>query len=167
LEKAKGQLMEEGIDFAKDIPVGIMIEIPSVAIIVESIVREVDFFSIGTNDLIQYTLASDRMNRYVSHLYDPFHPAVLLLIKHVIDISHKYGKWVGMCGEMAGNLEATELLLGLGLDEFSMSASNIPRFKKHVASLNYEKAATLAQEAVKQHTAGQIRKLIMERGNTF
>jgi phosphotransferase system enzyme I (PtsI) len=163
LEKAKSQLSEEGVDFMENTPVGIMIEIPSAAIIVESLVHEVDFFSIGTNDLIQYTLAADRMNKYVANLYEPFHPAILFLIKHVIDIAHKYGKWVGMCGEMAGNLKATELLLGLGLDEFSMSASSIPRFKKHIASLNYEKAVALAQEAVKQHTAEQVRELITER----
>src|SRR5699024_11071216 len=121
----KNKLKDEGFQVKDDIEVGIMIEIPSAAIIADQFAKEVDFFSIGTNDLIQYTMAADRMNEAVSYLYQPYHPALLRLIKTVIDASHKEGKWTGMCGEMAGDEKAVPLLLGLGLDEFSMSASSV------------------------------------------
>lgn len=129
LEMLKGQLREEGKAFDETIEVGIMVETPAAAIIAHHLAKEVDFFSIGTNDLTQYTLAVDRGNELISHLYNPMSPAVLNLIKQVIDASHAEGKWTGMCGELAGDERATLLLLGMGLDEFSMSAISIPRIK--------------------------------------
>jgi len=129
LEKAKNELAMEGIAFNDAIEVGIMIEIPSAAITADIFAKEVDFFSIGTNDLCQYTLAVDRMNQKISHLYDPFNPAVLRLIHNVIEQAERNGIHAGMCGEMAGDPLATVLLLGMGLKEFSMSAASIPAIK--------------------------------------
>ncbi|MFH5500762.1 phosphoenolpyruvate--protein phosphotransferase, partial [Listeria monocytogenes] len=122
-EKAK--LKAAGTEVSDSIELGIMIEIPAAAVLADQFAKEVDFFSIGTNDLIQYTMAADRMNERVSYLYQPYNPSILRLVKMVIDASHKEGKWTGMCGEMAGDQTAVPLLLGLGLDEFSMSASSI------------------------------------------
>src|SRR5699024_7876322 len=122
LLEEKENLQKEEIDVADNIEVGIMVEIPSTAILANQFAKEVDFFSIGTNDLIQYTMAADRMNEHVSYLYQPYHPAILNLVQQVIEAAHAEGKWVGMCGEMAGDSLAIPLLLGLGLDEFSMSA---------------------------------------------
>jgi phosphotransferase system enzyme I (PtsI) len=133
IETCKMELSEAGIPFKSDTPVGIMIEIPSAAIVADLLAKEVDFFSIGTNDLIQYTLAVDRMNSNISHLYDPMNPAVLRLIKMSIDAAHNAGIWCGMCGEMAGDLRATKLLFDMGLDEFSMSGSNILDVKEAIA----------------------------------
>ncbi len=133
IESCKMELTEAGIPFKSDTPIGIMIEIPSAAIVADLLAKEVDFFSIGTNDLIQYTLAVDRMNSNISHLYDPMNPAVLRLIKMSIDAAHDAGIWCGMCGEMAGDLRATKLLFDMGLDEFSMSGSNILDVKEAIA----------------------------------
>lgn len=130
------KLSAEGIPFNEKIEVGIMVEIPSTAIMADVFAKEVDFFSIGTNDLIQYTMAADRMNETVSHLYQPFNPAILRLVKMVIDAAHKEGKWAGMCGEMAGEELAVPILLGLGLDEFSMSASSILKTRSLISSLS-------------------------------
>lgn len=130
LNQCKEELKNEGKDFNKALETGIMVEIPSAAIMADELAKHVDFFSIGTNDLIQYTLAADRMNEKISYLYDPMHPAVLRLIKMTIDAAHKEGKWCGMCGEMAGEETAIETLLEYGLDEFSMSASSILRAKQ-------------------------------------
>ena len=124
-EEVKAELVAEGVAVADGIQVGIMIEIPAAAVLAHQFAKEVDFFSIGTNDLIQYTMAADRMNEQVSYLYQPYNPSILTLIKHVIDASHAEGKWTGMCGEMAGDQTAVPLLLGMGLDEFSMSATSI------------------------------------------
>jgi phosphoenolpyruvate-protein phosphotransferase (PTS system enzyme I) len=121
----KSKLLDEGIPVAKDIEVGMMVEIPSAVLLAEQFAKEVDFFSIGTNDLIQYTMAADRMNERVTYLYQPFNPSILKMIKLVIDAAHKEGKWVGMCGEMASHKFAVPLLIGLGLDEFSMGAPSI------------------------------------------
>jgi phosphoenolpyruvate-protein phosphotransferase (PTS system enzyme I) len=129
------ELTAEGISFSDHIEWGIMVEIPAAAVCAEQIAPHVDFFSIGTNDLIQYTIAVDRMNEKVSYLYDPMHPAVLSLIKMTIDAAHKYGKWVGMCGEMAGDEKAIPILLEYGLDEFSMNASSILPAKKLIMNL--------------------------------
>ncbi|QBP41069.1 phosphoenolpyruvate--protein phosphotransferase [Paenisporosarcina antarctica] len=133
-EKAK--LKEEHIEVSNTIEVGIMVEIPSTAVMADIFAKEVDFFSIGTNDLIQYTMAADRMNERVSYLYQPFNPAILRLVKNVIDASHKEGKWTGMCGEMAGDEIAIPILLGLGLDEFSMSASSILKARSQIKKLS-------------------------------
>ena len=133
-EKAK--LEEENIEVSNTIEVGIMVEIPSTAVMADVFAKEVDFFSIGTNDLIQYTMAADRMNERVSYLYQPFNPAILRLVKNVIDASHKEGKWTGMCGEMAGDEIAIPILLGLGLDEFSMSASSILKARSQIRKLS-------------------------------
>lgn len=160
LEQAKQELREEGMPFDENIEVGIMIEVPSAAVIADILIKEVDFFSIGTNDLIQYTLAIDRMNENISGLYEPLHPAVLRLVKNVIDASHMAGKWTGMCGEMAGDVEATAILIGLGLDEFSMSSQSIPRIKKLVRSLSYEKAQDIAKQALLMDNQVEIRDLV-------
>ena len=133
-EKAK--LENEQIEVSNTIEVGIMVEIPSTAVMADIFAKEVDFFSIGTNDLIQYTMAADRMNESVSYLYQPFSPAILRLVKNVIDASHKEGKWTGMCGEMAGDELAIPILLGLGLDEFSMSASSILKARTQISNLS-------------------------------
>ena len=125
LNEEKDKLISEGVTVSDSIEVGIMVEIPSTAVAAPQFAKEVDFFSIGTNDLIQYTFAADRMNQQVSYLYQPYHPAILRLVEMVIKAAHKEGKWVGMCGEMAGDEIAIPLLLGLGLDEFSMSATSI------------------------------------------
>lgn len=157
LAEAKDELAREKIPFNPRIEVGIMVEIPAAAITADILAQEVDFFSIGTNDLIQYTIAVDRMNERISHLYDPLHPAVLRLIKQVIDASHRAGKWTGMCGEMAGDVEAAPILLGMGLDEFSMSASSIPRVKRAIRSFTYQEACEMAREVLNLHSPSEIR----------
>lgn len=162
LHEAKEELKAEGIPFDEDLEVGIMVEIPSAAVIADILAKEVDFFSIGTNDLIQYTLAVDRMNEHISHLYEPLHPAVLRLIKNVIDASHKAGKWTGMCGEMAGDTWATAILLGMGLDEFSMSAGSIPQVKNIIRSLSFEKAKQIAEKALSMDDPEDIRNMVKE-----
>ena len=130
------ELAAKGIQYSDHIEWGIMVEIPSAAVCAEIIAPHVDFFSIGTNDLIQYTLAVDRMSEKVSYIYDPMHPAVLSLIKMTIDAAHKHGKWVGMCGEMAGDETAIPILVEYGLDEFSMNASSILPAKKLIMECN-------------------------------
>ena len=156
----KEQLTSEGKAFDKNIEIGVMIETPAAAVIARHLAKEVDFFSIGTNDLTQYTLAVDRGNELISHLYNPFSPSVLTLIKNVIDASHKEGKWTGMCGELAGDERATILLLGMGLDEFSMSAVSIPKIKKLIRNTNYEEAKKFAETALEKATAKEITDLI-------
>ncbi|TKI03212.1 phosphoenolpyruvate-protein phosphotransferase PtsI [Martelella alba] len=160
LELLKTQLREEGKAFDESIEVGVMVETPAAATIARHLAKEVDFFSIGTNDLTQYTLAVDRGNELISHLYNPMAPAVLTLIKQVIDASHAEGKWTGMCGELAGDERATLLLLGMGLDEFSMSAISIPRIKKVIRNTNYGDAKALAEEALAQPTAEELMNLV-------
>lgn len=135
IEECKGELNFSGKEYSQNIEIGIMVEIPSSALIAEEIASHVDFFSIGTNDLTQYTLAVDRMNENISYLYNPMHPAVLKLIKMTIDAAHKFGKWCGMCGELAGDPAAIEILLDYGLDEFSMSASSILKAKKKILEI--------------------------------
>ncbi|MFK8259974.1 phosphoenolpyruvate-protein phosphotransferase PtsI [Erwinia sp. AnSW2-5] len=160
LETLKAQLREEGKAFDESIEVGIMVETPASAVIAHHLAKEVDFFSIGTNDLTQYTLAVDRGNDLISHLYNPMSPSVLTLIKQVIDASHAEGKWTGMCGELAGDERATLLLLGMGLDEFSMSAISIPRIKKIIRNTNFEDAKALAEQALTQPTADELMNLV-------
>lgn len=160
LEMLKAQLREENKAFDEKIEVGVMVETPAAATIAHHLAKEVDFFSIGTNDLTQYTLAVDRGNELISHLYNPMSPSVLLLIKQVIDASHAEGKWTGMCGELAGDERATLLLLGMGLDEFSMSAISIPRIKKIIRNANFEDVKALADEALQQPTAADLMNLV-------
>lgn len=160
LERVKQQLRDEGIAFDPQTPIGVMIEIPSAAIAADLIAPEVDFFSIGTNDLIQYSLACDRGNERVAHLYDPLNPAVLRLIQGVIDAAHSAGKWVGMCGEMAGDPEAIPLLLGLGLDEFSMNAPQIPMAKDLIRTLTTVQAREIAVTALARASAEDIREYL-------
>ena len=152
LEEERAKLIAEGVEVAEGIQVGIMIEIPAAAVLADQFAKEVDFFSIGTNDLIQYTMAADRMNERVSYLYQPYNPSILRLIKHVIDSAHAEGKWAGMCGEMAGDQTAVPLLVGLGLDEFSMSATSILKTRSLMKRLDTTKMQELAQRAVSECT---------------
>lgn len=138
IEKAKQVLREEGVVFSEAYQLGIMIEIPAAAMMADLLAKEVDFFSIGTNDLIQYTIAVDRMNQDIAALYEPFHPAVLRLIHHVIESGKKEGIWVGMCGETAGNPELIGLYLAMGLEEFSMNPSKVLRARKLIGQLSYK-----------------------------
>jgi len=156
LEEAKSLLIQENIYFNKSIEVGIMIEIPSAAITADILAGEVSFFSIGTNDLCQYTLAVDRMNEKISHLYDPFNPGVLRLIKNVIDQGLKHNIHVGMCGEMASDPLATQLLMGMGLQEFSMSAASIPAIKKIIRSTRMEKAKEICSHVMQMDSSAPI-----------
>jgi phosphotransferase system enzyme I (PtsI) len=156
LEETKKQLTDENIAFDPNVEIGVMIEIPSACLIADELAKEVDFFSIGTNDLVQYTLAVDRMNEQITDLYDHFHPAVLRLIKMVIDASHRNNIWTGMCGEMAGDLQATEILLGLGLDEFSVSPTLIPRVKHQLSQLSTEEAKKVAEKVLQLGTPAEV-----------
>jgi phosphoenolpyruvate-protein phosphotransferase (PTS system enzyme I) len=152
LDEEKANLLADGVEVADDIQVGIMIEIPAAAVLAHQFAKEVDFFSIGTNDLIQYTMAADRMNQQVSYLYQPYNPSILTLIKHVIDSSHAEGKWTGMCGEMAGDQTAVPLLVGLGLDEFSMSASSVLKTRSLMKRLDSKEMEALADKAINECT---------------
>lgn len=149
-EDEKQKLVNEGVEVSNDIQVGIMIEIPAAAVLADKFAKEVDFFSVGTNDLIQYTMAADRMNERVSYLYQPYNPSILRLIKNVIDAAHAEGKWAGMCGEMAGDQTAVPLLVGMGLDEFSMSATSILKTRSLMKRLDTAKMAELADRALKE-----------------
>lgn len=162
IEELKVELRNEGKVFDENIQIGVMVETPSAAVNAKFLAKEVDFFSIGTNDLTQYTLAVDRGNELISHLYNPMSPSVLSLIKQVIDASHAEGKWTGMCGELAGDEHATVLLLGMGLDEFSMSAISVPRIKKLIRNVNYQDAKLLAEKALQQPTAAEIERLVID-----
>ncbi|HEM7711211.1 TPA: phosphoenolpyruvate--protein phosphotransferase [Enterococcus faecium] len=149
-EEEKQKLISEGKEVSDTIQVGIMIEIPAAAVLADKFAKEVDFFSVGTNDLIQYTMAADRMNERVSCLYQPYNPSILRLIKNVIDAAHAEGKWAGMCGEMAGDQTAVPLLVGMGLDEFSMSATSILKTRSLMKRLDTAKMAELADRALKE-----------------
>ena len=137
-----------------------MVEIPSTAVLADVFAKEVDFFSIGTNDLIQYTFAADRMNEQVSYLYQPYNPAILRLVKNVIDAAHNEGKWVGMCGEMAGDEIAIPILIGLGLDEFSMSATSILPARSQILKLNKEELKEAAKQVLAMDTAEEVKTYI-------
>ncbi|WP_102262015.1 phosphoenolpyruvate--protein phosphotransferase [Mesobacillus jeotgali] len=157
LEEEKAKLIQEGVKVAeKHIELGIMVEIPSTAVLADQFAKEVDFFSIGTNDLIQYTMAADRMNQQVSYLYQPYNPSILRLVKMVIDAAHKEGKWAGMCGEMAGDETAIPILLGLGLDEFSMSASSILKARSLIRNLNKADMEKLASSVLNMSTTEEV-----------
>ena len=158
----KEKLVVEGVAVSNDIELGIMVEIPSTAVIADIFAKEVDFFSIGTNDLIQYTMAADRMSEKVSYLYQPYNPAILRLVKNVIEASHKEGKWTGMCGEMAGDSLAIPLLLGMGLDEFSMSATSILQARSQIKNLTLDEMKELVEKAVMCATTEEVLALIEE-----
>ena len=163
-EEVKEALDKENIAYSKDVEVGMMIEVPSAAVISDVLAKHVDFFSIGTNDLIQYTCAVDRMNQKISYLYNQFNPAVLRLIKMVIENAHKEGKWVGMCGEAAGDQMMIPILLGFGLDEFSMSPISILPARKLITSVNEADMKKFADEVLAMGTAEEIKAHV---ANTF
>ncbi|WP_186580944.1 phosphoenolpyruvate--protein phosphotransferase [Aquibacillus kalidii] len=165
LLEEKANLTNEGVKVSDDIEVGIMVEIPSTAVIARQFAKEVDFFSIGTNDLIQYTMAADRMNERVSYLYQPYHPAILNLVNNVIEAAHAEGKWAGMCGEMAGDSIAIPILLGLGLDEFSMSATSILPARTQIRDLSKEELASFKDQLLSMDTADEVEAFIREKTN--
>lgn len=160
LNEEKEKLIKEGVEVAEDIELGIMVEIPATAALADVFAKEVDFFSIGTNDLIQYTMAADRMSERVSYLYQPYNPSILRLVKQVIDASHQEGKWTGMCGEMAGDATAIPVLLGLGLDEFSMSAISVLKARRQIKGLSQNEMRELANRALNCVSADEVEDLV-------
>ncbi|MCY1569525.1 phosphoenolpyruvate--protein phosphotransferase [Staphylococcus pettenkoferi] len=160
LNEEKEKLIKEGVEVAEDIELGIMVEIPATAALADVFAKEVDFFSIGTNDLIQYTMAADRMSERVSYLYQPYNPSILRLVKQVIDASHQEGKWTGMCGEMAGDANAIPVLLGLGLDEFSMSATSVLKARRQIKGLSQNEMRELANRALDCVSADEVEDLV-------
>lgn len=162
LLEVKAELIAEGIPVSEDIQIGMMVEIPSAAILADQFAKEVDFFSIGSNDLIQYSMAADRMSEKVAYLYQPYNPSILRLIKMVIDAAHKEGKWAGMCGEMGGDPVAIPLLLGLGLDEFSMSASSILAARKQIGNLSMAEMKVMAEIALNMGTVEEVIELVKQ-----
>ncbi|MBH0230955.1 phosphoenolpyruvate--protein phosphotransferase [Halobacillus yeomjeoni] len=163
LDEEKENLVKEGHQVSDDIEVGMMVEIPATAVIARQFAKEVDFFSIGTNDLIQYTMAADRMNERVSYLYQPYNPAILNLINNVIEAAHAEGKWAGMCGEMAGDEIAIPILLGLGLDEFSMSATSILPARTQIRDLSKKEMASYKEEILSMGTAEEVVEFVKEK----
>lgn len=159
-DEERAKLIAEGVKVGDDVEVGCMIEIPAAAVLADQLSKYADFFSIGTNDLIQYSMAADRMSEPVSYLYQPMNPSILRLVKMTIDGAHKNGKWCGMCGEMAGDELAAPVLLGLGLDEFSMSATSILKARKIINNISYEEMQKLASEAVECDTAEEVTALV-------
>jgi phosphotransferase system enzyme I (PtsI) len=156
LEECRQELRKEGHAFDEQMEVGAMIEVPSAAVIADLLAKEVDFFSIGTNDLIQYTIAVDRVNERISYLYEPTHPAIIRLIKMIVDAAHAHNLWVGVCGEMAGDILLTPLLIGLGVDELSTGAALVPRIKRVVQSLDVGMCLKLVEEVTELDSADQI-----------
>lgn len=167
VEDAKAQLEADKLEFARDVPVGIMVETPAAAMMVDVLAEAADFFSLGTNDLTQYTLAVDRGNATVAKLFQPLHPSVLRLIKQTIDLAHAKGKWVGMCGELAGMQNAIPILLGLGLDEFSMNPRAVPAAKALIWRLSDERARELAEHALRLGTAADIEAFMEQELQEF
>lgn len=159
VKRCMDELSAQNIPFDPDIQIGVMIEVPSAAIMAHEIAREVDFFSIGTNDLVQYTVAVDRVNPYVAHLYKPTHPAVMRLIDTTVRAAKDHGIWTGVCGEMASDLNITPLLVGLGIDELSVGAHKLPSVKKAIRSLSLSSCTEMAQEALKARTTVEIAEL--------
>jgi phosphotransferase system enzyme I (PtsI) len=164
VDECKSELASAGIPFNTEMQIGAMIEIPSAAICAESLADDVDFFSIGTNDLIQYAIAVDRVNERIAHLYEPSHPAVLRLIKMVAEAAQKHNIWFGICGEMAGEIELTPLLLGLGVDELSVSPVLVPRVKSAIRSLSREECEKLLEEVLSLDTPAAILERSLQLG---
>jgi phosphoenolpyruvate-protein phosphotransferase (PTS system enzyme I) len=156
LESCRSELRAEGVPFNENLEVGIMVEVPSAVLVADALAKEVDFFSIGTNDLIQYTIAVDRVNERIAHLYEPTHPAILRLMEMTVAAAHANGIWVGVCGEMAGEITLTPLLIGLGVDELSASPGLVPRVKKAVQTLDSQKCAALLAEVRDSSSATEI-----------
>ena len=165
LKEAQEELRREGVPFDEHVEVGAMIEIPSAALTCDLLAKEVHFFSIGTNDLIQYALAVDRSNEKIAYLYEPAHPAVLRLVKHIIDTAHQHHLWVGMCGEMAGDPRLALILLGLGLDGFSTSPVNIPEIKRAIRSVKMSEAQKIAEEALSLSTGTEVETFVEKMFN--
>lgn len=163
LEQAKAELREEGLPFNEELPVGIMIEVPAAAMIADQLAKEVDFFSIGTNDLVQYTLAVDRMNEQIAHMYDPFHPAVLRLIRYTVQAAKQAGIMVGVCGEMAGDPRAVPIWLALGVNKLSMSSRSIPRVKAAVRRSTVEQCKRIADSVFESGTKEEIEMVLEQR----
>ncbi|AKP03417.1 phosphoenolpyruvate--protein phosphotransferase [Companilactobacillus pabuli] len=161
-EEEKAKLVKDGVKVSDDIQLGMMMEVPAAAVLADQFAKEVDFFSIGTNDLIQYTMAADRGNEHVSYLYQPYNPSILRLIKHVIESAHKEGKWAGMCGEAAGDNTMLPLLLSMGLDEYSMSATSVLRVRSLMKKLSTKDLATLADRAVNESITNEDNKKLVE-----
>ncbi|MBP3852168.1 MAG: phosphoenolpyruvate--protein phosphotransferase [Erysipelotrichaceae bacterium] len=159
-EEEKAKLIAEGVAVADDIEIGMMVEIPAAAVLADQFSKYADFFSIGTNDLIQYSMAADRMSEHVSYLYQPMNPSILRLIKMTIEGAHKNGSWVGMCGAMAGDPISAPVLLGLGLDEFSMSATQILKARKIINNMNFSDAQKLAAECVEKDTIDEVTEVV-------
>ena len=163
LDECRQELKEKRVPFDEDLEVGVMIEVPSAALTADILAKEADFFSIGTNDLIQYSLAVDRANEKVAYLYEPAHPAVLRMIRDIIKAAHDNNIWVGMCGEMASDEDFVLLLLGLGLDEFSMPSLAIPQMKYIIRSVTMAQAKKIAEEALTLTTAREVEKYTRSR----
>jgi len=162
LEEAKGELAKEGVPFDPKVPLGIMVEMPSAVMVADLLAKEVDFMSVGTNDLIQYALAIDRVNEHVGYLYHPLHPAILRMVRYVVDAGHAAGVRVGLCGEMAGEPMFALVLLGLGLDEMSMNSTAIPIVKSVLRGASLAAAKELAEKAMSLSTTEDIEALVHE-----
>ena len=156
LAEAQAELAQQGVPFDPEIEVGVMIEVPSAALTADLIAPHIKFFSLGTNDLVQYTLAVDRVNELVAGLYEPTNPAIIKLIKHTVDVGHEHGLWIGLCGEMGGNPLLAPLLIGLGVDEFSVNPPAVPLVKDAIRSVRFAQAEELAQAALRSGSAGEI-----------
>jgi len=165
LNEAKGELRRENVPFNEDVAVGIMVEVPAAALLTDLLAPEVDFFSIGTNDLIQYLLATDRNNDHLSYLYDPIHPSVIRMMKYVVEKAHQAGVKVGLCGEMASDPQYLILLLGLGLDELSMNPVSVPLIKQMIRSISYADAQQVADHCLTLPTAQDINEYLLEKMN--
>jgi phosphotransferase system enzyme I (PtsI) len=167
LEEAKEDLRLQKIDFNESVAVGIMIEVPSAAMSADLLAPEVDFFSLGTNDLIQYLLAIDRNNDHLTYLYDPLHPAVIRIMKYVVEKAHEVGVKVGLCGEVASDPQNLIVLLGLGLDELSMNPVSVPLIKHMIRSLNFSDAREVFEHCLRLSTAQEVNEYILEKVNQF
>ncbi|AZV42071.1 phosphoenolpyruvate-protein phosphotransferase [Peribacillus asahii] len=165
LNKVKQELLDAGTQVNENIKIGMMVEVPATAIMADVFAKEVDFFSIGTNDLIQYTMAADRLNERVAYLYQPYNPAIFRLIKMVIDAAHNQGKWVGLCGEMAADPIAIPILLGLGVEEFSMNAASILQVRSYIHQLSQAEMRKLAETILHMETAEDVQQFIQQALN--